>query len=81
MLTQCLVPTVEHSEGSVTVWGCFSLDGVGDLRKTDGVMRKEHYRDILEISAIASGLRLIGDNFILMHDNDPKHTAYYVEII
>ena len=22
-----------------------------------------------------SGLRLIGDNFILMHDNDPKHTA------
>ena len=75
MLTQCLVPTVKHDEGSVTVWGCFSLGGVGDLCKIDGIMRKEHYRDILETSAISSGLRLIGDNFILMHDNDPKHTA------
>ena len=75
MLTQCLVPTVKHGEGSVIVWGCFSLDGVGDLHKIDGIMRKEHYRDILETSAIPSGLRLIGDNFILIHDNDPKHTA------
>ena len=57
------------------VWGCFSLDGVGDLHKIDSIMRKEHYRDILETSAIPSGLRLIGDDFILMHDNDPKHTA------
>ena len=75
MLTQCLVPTVKHGEGSVIVWGCFSQDGVGDLRKIDGIMRKEHYRGILETSAIPSGLRLIGDNFILMHDNDPKRTA------
>ena len=75
ILTQCLVPTVKYGEDSVIVWGCFSLDGVGDLRKIDGIMRKEHYRDILETSAIPSGLRLIGDDFILMHDNDPKHTA------
>ena len=75
MLFQCLVSTVKHGEGSVIVWGCFSLDGVGGLRKIDSIMRKGHYRDILETSAISSGLRLIGDNFILMHDNDPKHTA------
>ena len=51
MLTKCLVPTVKHGAGSVIVWSCFSLDGVGDLRKIDGIMRKEHYRDILETSA------------------------------
>ena len=38
-------------------------------------MRKEHYRDILETSAIPSGLPLIGYNFVLMHDNYPKNTA------
>ena len=59
MLTQCQVPTVKHGEGSVIVWGCFSLDGVGDLCKIDGIMKKEHYRDILETSAITSRLRLI----------------------
>ena len=52
MPTQCLVPTVKCGEGSVIVWGCFSLDGVGDLHKINGIMRKEHYRDILETSVI-----------------------------
>ena len=52
MLTQCLVSTVKHSEGSMIVWGCFSLDGVGDLHKSNGTMRKEHYRDILKMNWI-----------------------------
>ena len=46
MLTQCLVLTVKHGEGSVIVWGCFFLGGVRDLRKIDGIMRK----NIIEIS-------------------------------
>lgn len=75
MLPECLVPTINHGGGSVLVWGCFSYRGVGILQKIDGIMRKEHYREILENAAVPSGLRLIGPNFVFMHDNDPKHTA------
>lgn len=75
MLTQCIVPTVKHGGGSVLVWGCFSLAGIGDLCKIDGIMRKEDYKKILRFNAIPSGVRLIGNNFVLMQDNDPKHTS------
>lgn len=75
MLPQCIVPTIKHGGGSITVWGCFSYSGTGTLHRINGIMRKEHYREILEAHAIPSGLRLIGENFTFMHDNDPKHTA------
>lgn len=75
MLPDCIAPTVKHGGGSVLVWGCFSLAGMGDLIKIDGIMRKENYREILENHVLPSGLRLIGNNFEFMHDNDPKHTS------
>lgn len=75
MLPECIVPTVKHGGGSVTVWGCFSYFGTGTLHRIDGIMRKEQYREILEAHAIPSGVRLIGNNFVFMQDNDPKHTA------
>lgn len=75
MLPACVVPTVKHGGGSVMVWGCFSLAGTGDLVKIDGIMKKEHYRDILEHHAVRSGLKIIGHNFIFQQDNDPKHNS------
>lgn len=57
------------------VWGCFSFDGVGELIKIDGIMRKEHYHRILQRNAILSGIGLIGYGFIFQQDNDPKHTS------
>lgn len=75
MLRECIVPTVKQGGSSVMVWGCFCTAGTGDLIKIDGIMRKEDYRRILENNAISSGLRLIGENFTFVHDNDPKHTA------
>ena len=46
MNTQCLVPTVKHGEGSVMVsW--FSENGrTGELKKVDGILKKEGYHQI-----------------------------------
>lgn len=72
---QCIAPTVKFGGGSVMIWGCFSYAGVGDLVKIEGIMRKENYHQILQRSAIPSGVGLIGYGFTFQHDNDPKHTS------
>lgn len=71
----CILPTVKHGGGSVMVWGSFSYDGVGELVKIDGIMKKESYHRILQNSAIPSGIGLIGYGFVFQQDNDPKHTS------
>lgn len=71
----CIVPTVKQRRASELVWGCFSFAGTGDLRRIMGVMKKENYLNILEENAIPSELRLIGQNFTFMHDNDLKYSA------
>jgi hypothetical protein len=38
-------------------------------------MCKENYLQILETNAVPLGVRLIGNNFTFMQDNDSKHTA------
>lgn len=57
------------------VWGCFCYDGVGDLKKIVGTMRKEDYHRILKYNVIPSGTGLIGEGFVFQQDNDPKHTS------
>lgn len=73
--SQCIAPTVKFCGGSVMVWGSSSHSGVGELVKIDGIMRKEHYHQILQQSAIPSGIGLIGYGFAFQHDNDHKHTS------
>uniref|UniRef100_A0A3B1JK72 Tc1-like transposase DDE domain-containing protein n=1 Tax=Astyanax mexicanus TaxID=7994 RepID=A0A3B1JK72_ASTMX len=57
------------------VWGCFGAGKVGDLYRVKGILNKEGYHSILQRHAIPSGQRLIGANFVLQQDNDPKHTS------
>ena len=71
----CLQPTIKHGGGSIQVWGCISAEGAGDLVRVDGIMTAERYKQILIHHAVPSGRRLIGENFIFQHDNDPKHTT------
>jgi len=58
------------------VLGCFAGNGVGDIFKIDGIMRKEEYHSILVHHAMPSGKRLFGnENWIFQQDNDPKHSS------
>ncbi|CAK9820146.1 Transposable element Tc1 transposase [Anthophora quadrimaculata] len=75
LLHQCVILTVKHGGDSVMLWGCFRANKVGSLVKIDGILRKEQYLKILQDHAVPSGTKLIGENFIFMQDNDPKHSA------
>ena len=57
------------------VWGCFGGKKVGDLKKIEGILKKEGYHNILIRNAIPSDLRNIGNNFVFQEDNDPKHSS------
>lgn len=75
MLAECIVLIVKHGGGSVMVWGCFSTVGVGELIKVENTMRKVDYKQIFEQHAMLSDCHLIGRNFIIQKNNDPKHSS------
>ena len=55
--------------------GCFGGGKVGALYRVKGILKKEGYHSILQSHAIPCGRRLIGANFLLPQDNDPKHSS------
>ena len=57
------------------IWGCFGAGSVGNLYRVQGILNQNGYHSILQRQAIPSGRRLIGANFIMQQDNDPKHTS------
>lgn len=77
MKTHHVHQTVKHGGGSLMIWGCMSVHGVGNLEIIDGALNAEYYCRILG-SNLASSISKYGDdlnNFIFQHDNDPKHTS------
>ena len=55
------------------IWGCFSSKGTGVLQAIHGRMNGSMYREILEKNLQKSATLEHGRNFVLPHDNDPKH--------
>ena len=64
-----------HLSSMVEVMWWSGAGKVGDLYKVKGILNKEGYHSILQCHAIPCGQRLIGANFLLQQDNDPKHTS------
>ena len=79
--SHCIVPTVKHGSGSVTVWTCFERNGVGKMRILDRNMDRFYYRDILEKYSLPPSIKKfnLGPDFFFMHDNDPKHTPALIK--
>lgn len=71
---RCMQGTVKHQK-KINVWGCFSWNGVGRFHRIHGIMDRFLYRQILIHQMRPSGRELIGENFVLAQDNDPKHTS------
>ena len=68
---------VKHGGGKVMVWGCISVQGVGQLFKIDGKMDSNKYISILQEAYLGTlgDLHAKQQDFILQADNDPKHTS------
>ena len=66
----------DETSGSIMIWECFSSKGSGELKVIHGRMNASMYREILKknLQKSATSLRY-GRNFLLQHNNDPKHTT------
>ena len=74
MLEACLTPSFKHFGGNVMIWRSIG-DKVGDLYRVKGILKEEGYHSILQRHAIPCGWHIIGVNFLLQQDNDPKHSS------
>ena len=76
---QCIVSTVTHGGGSVTVWSCFTEKAVGELYILNRTIDRFYYRGILERNLLSSMKKFnLGKDFFLVHDNVPNHTSTLV---
>ena len=57
------------------VLGAFANCKVRDLHQVKGKLNQTGYHSILQHPPIPSGIQLVGQGFVLKHDNDPKHTS------
>lgn len=43
-----IIQTLKHRDGRSILWGYFAAEGNGSLHKTDHIMRKQKYRNMLK---------------------------------
>ena len=69
------IPIVKFAGGSIMIRECFSSNGTGELQVIHGRMNDSMYSEIIEKNLQKSATSLgHGRNFVLQHDNDPRHT-------
>jgi hypothetical protein len=75
-LPASVVPTVKFGGGGITVWGCFSWNGLGHLVILHGNINAEGYKDILThcvLSMVED--QFSGDDCLYNHDSAPCHKS------
>lgn len=76
---ECVVPTVKHGGGSIMVWGCMTLSGVGEMFVCEGHMNSTKYINVLESALLPSFSALFGETNMagvkFQQDNAPCHKA------
>lgn len=73
--------TVKHGGGNIKLWSCITSKGVGFIVKIEDTLTKELYKEILADDLIGTidYYQMDPKKIIFQQDNDPKHTAKFVE--
>ena len=70
------VQTIKFIGGSIIIWRCFLVKGVGEKSAIDGKMNAQKYKKILQENLMSSFESLeFPSDYIFQQDNDQKHRA------
>ena len=70
------VPTVKFGGGSILIWECFSVKGVGNISVMHGKIYVQKNKQILQENLMSSFKSLeLPSDYIFQLNNDPNHTA------
>jgi transposase len=76
---QYMTTKVPHPD-RISIWGCFSGRGLGEIEVFDDMLDAAKMRGILSSHLISSANRLFhGGAWWFQQDNDPKHTSNTVQ--
>jgi len=77
LTAQHVMPTMKFGGGSVMVWGCMTMYGVGLMCRIEGKMDASLYEEILEdeLQETVDYYGMDREDLIFQQDNDPKHTS------
>ena len=72
-------PRMQKGGGSISLWGCMTSEGIGDVVFYDGRVNRQTYIHVIGDTLIRFIKRRFNanDNFMLMQDNAPPHTCHY----
>lgn len=74
-LPKCGERRICYFKKRISIWGYVNVVGARSLYFTDGIMNHNMYINILKQNLYLSAEKMdLKDNFILVQDNDPKHT-------
>lgn len=74
-VASCVVPTDGNRRPSVTVWGGFHFRGKSPLVIVEGTVNQERYQNILRDNFLPWARATFQNNYVLVQDNAPAHTA------
>jgi DDE superfamily endonuclease len=77
LTAQHVKPTVKFGGGSVMIWGCMTVHGVGLMCRIEGKMDASLYKEILEdeLQGTVDYYGMDREDIVFQQDNDSKHTS------